>query len=193
MSRTLGQSLWGSSRDAVNKRNYPPGQHGASGYKRISDYGKQLQAKQALMLHYNIHATQFCNIYRQAEKKMGDSTANFFAALESRLDAAVYRGSLLPTIFAARQTVSHKHITVNGVMVNKPAYMLKPGDLVQIRERARNMNSVLQAIQSEIGVPDYLSCDKANFSVLFIRAPAFEDIPYSMSVDPSLVVGFYSR
>src|SRR5262245_11315187 len=119
-SRSLGVNLWGSQKDSFNVRNYAPGQHGPAGKKAVaSDYGKQLKAKQQLKKYYgNITEKQFRRLYQEAARRKGDTGENLIGLLESRLDAVVYRANIAPTVFAARQIVSHNHVTVNGKKVN---------------------------------------------------------------------------
>lgn len=194
LSRKLGGSLWGQAKDPYAKRNYRPGQHGAAS-KRVSDYGNQLRAKQRMKFYYgNISERQFFNIFQEALRLKGDSSENFVALLESRLDAVVYRANFVPTVFAARQFVSHKHVTVNGQVVNIPSYRLKVGDVVQVREKSRKLTIVLESQQKmERDVPSYLTLDKGHFSVKLVEKPAFAEVPYAIEMEPHLITEFYSR
>ena len=125
ISRKLGASLWGQAKDPFIKRNFKPGQHGAASKGRSTDYGVQLKAKQRLKFYYgNISEKQFRNMFELASKTRGDTSENFIGMLESRLDAVVYRANFVPSVFAARQFVSHKHVTVNGKTVNISSYRL---------------------------------------------------------------------
>jgi small subunit ribosomal protein S4 len=195
ISRKLGASLWGSAKDPYLKRNFRPGQHGVSQRGRSTDYGLQLKAKQRLKFYYgNISEKQFRNAFELASKNKGDTSENFIAMLESRLDAVVYRANFVPTVFAARQFVNHKHITVNGRTVNIPSYRLKIGDVVQVREKSRNLNIVLESMQKkERDIPVYLEMNEADYSIKLTARPSFADVPYAAEMQPSLITEFYSR
>lgn len=196
ISRRLGANLWGRSNDPYEVRNYGPGQHGQSGVKGPrSDFGKQLVAKQQLKKYYgNITEKQFRKIYQEAIRQKGDTSENLVALLESRLDSFVYRANFVPSVFAARQLVSHKHVTVNGEKVNIPSYRLKEGDVVEVREKSKQINMVLEATQKlEREVPDYIELDQKAIKAKFIRKPKFADVPYPVVMEPSLVIEFYSR
>lgn len=194
-SRKLGASLWGQAKDPYLKRNYKPGQHGAGLRGRTSDYGTQLRAKQRMKFYYgNISEKQFYNTFVQASKSKGDVSENFIALLESRLDAVVYRANFVPTVFAARQFVNHKHVTVNGKIVNIPSYRLKIGDVVQVREKSRSLTIVLDSLQKmERDIPTYLQFDKDNFAIKITTKPAFAEVPYAVEMEPHLITEFYSR
>lgn len=194
-SRKLGGSLWGQAKDPFLKRNYKPGQHGASSRNRISDYGTQLKAKQRLKFYYgNISEKQFLNTFKLASKMKGDVSENFIGLLESRLDAVIYRANFVPTVFAARQFVNHKHITVNGKVVNIPSYRLKIGDVVQVRDRSRTLAIVLDAQDKmERDIPTYMSLDKETLSVKLTERAAFAEVPYPIEMQPHFVTEFYSR
>ena len=159
-SRRLGVSLWGRSKDPFNTRNYPPGQHGNMGYKKPSDFGKQFAAHKKFKFYYAISSKQMRNVFLKAYKKRGDTGDNFVGLLESRLSSILYNSGLVPTIFSARQLISHKHVLVNGKTVNISSYIVKVGDVVTLKEKAKNLPAVIAAIQSqEHKVPDYLEVD----------------------------------
>jgi len=195
ISRKLGASMWGQAKDPFNKRNFKPGQHGATSKGRSSDYGVQLRAKQRLKFYYgNISEKQFFNTFTLASKSKGDVSENFIALLESRLDAVVYRANFVPTVFAARQFVSHKHVTVNGKTVNIASYRLKVGDVVQVREKSRKLAIVMESLQKmERDVPSYLKLDKDNFSITLNAKAAFAEVPYAAEMQPHFITEFYSR
>lgn len=195
INRRLGENLWGRPKSPVNSRSYGPGQHGPSRRKKTTDFGVQLNAKQKLKGYYgNIGERQFRNIFKEASRLSGDTSENLIGLLEKRLDAIVYRMKFVPTVFSARQFVSHGHVLVNGKKTNIPSYRLKEGDVIEVRERSRNINMVLEASQSgERDVPDYLDVDHKSMKGKFIRAPKFEDVPYPVQMEPNLVVEFYSR
>lgn len=195
-SRALGVNLWGRAKDAFNVRNYAPGQHGPAGRKPVvSDYGKQLRAKQQLKRYYgNITEKQFRRIYTEAARRKGDTGENLIGLLETRLDAITYRANFAPTVFSARQLVSHKHITVNGKKVNIASYRVKVGDVIAVKEKSRQMPLILEASQvMEREVPSYLELDPKNMSIKVLRLPKLEDVPYPVVMEPNLVVEFYSR
>ncbi len=195
ISRKLGASLWGQAKDPYLKRNYKPGQHGASSKGRKSDYGNQLLAKQRMKFYYgNISERQFFNTFTLASKSKGDVSENFIGLLESRLDTVVYRANFVPTVFAARQFVNHKHVTVNGKTVNIPSYKVKVGDVVQVREKSRKLAIVIDALQKmERDIPSYAQLDKENFSTKLTAKPTFAEVPYAAEMQPHLITEFYSR
>jgi len=195
LDRRLGENLWGRPKSPVNTRSYPPGEHGQRRRGKLSDYGLQLQAKQKLKGHYgNITEKQFHRVYEEAVRRRGDTSENLIGILESRLDAVVYRSKFVLTVFAARQFISHGHIKVNGKRVTIPSYQVKPGDVVEVRERSRELAIVLEAIaSSERDVPDYLSVDFDKMRATFTRVPKFADVPYPVQMEPHLVIEFYSR
>lgn len=195
IDRRLGENIWGRPKSPVNKREYGPGQHGQRRKGKLSDYGIQLRAKQKLKGYYgNITEKQFRGIYDQAARMKGSTSENLIGLLERRLDAVVYRAKFVPTPFAARQFVNHGHVLVNGQRVNIPSYKVKPGDVIEVREKARNMALVLEAVQSaEREVPDYVEVDHKAMKATFIRVPALADVPYPVQMEPNLVIEFYSR
>lgn len=196
ISRRLGVSLWGSDKDPFNKRAYAPGQHGAAAKrKKPSDYGIQLHEKQKLRGYYgNITERQFRKIYFEAVRMKGDTGENLIGLLESRLDTVVYRMGLVPTPFAARQLVSHGHIRVNGKKVNIASYRVYEGDVVEMREKSRQMTSVLETLQNpERTVPEYIEFNKDEMRAKFIRAPKLAEVPYPTVMQPNFVIEFYSR
>ena len=194
LDRAMGENLWGRSKSPVNKRSYGPGQHGQRRKSKVSDFGLPLKAKQKLKGYYgNITEKQFAATYAEATRRKGNSSENLIGLLESRLDAIVYRAKFVPTVFAARQFVSHGHVMVNGKRVNIPSYQVKPGDVVQVRERSRNMALVLEALQSaERDTPDYIELDPKGMSARYIRIPELAEVPYPVKMEPNLVVEFYA-
>ncbi|WP_342278937.1 30S ribosomal protein S4 [Candidatus Tisiphia endosymbiont of Myopa tessellatipennis] len=194
-SRRLGVSLWGDSKDAFNTRNYRPGQHGQNSMVKTSDYGLHLKAKQKLKCHYGrINEKQFRNTFTLAQKMKGNTGENFIALLERRLDAVIYRMNIAPTIFAARQFVTHGHIKVNGKKVNIPSIRLKEGDVIELKESAKQIPVILETAskQGKI-VPSYLTFDSNSLSGQFVRIPVISDVPYPFELEVHLVVELYSR
>jgi len=195
IDRRLGENIWGRAKSPVNKREYGPGEHGQRRRGKLSDYGLQLRAKQKLKGYYgSITEKQFKSIYRAAERMKGDTSENLIGLLEQRLDALVYRAKFVPTVFAARQFVNHGHVTVNGRRVNIPSFRCKVGDVVEVREKSRDMALVLEATQSgERDVPDYLDADHSKMRAGLNRIPVLSDVPYPAMMEPNLVIEFYSR
>ena len=194
LDRRMGENVWGRPKSPINTRAYGPGQHGQRRKSKVSDFGLQLRAKQKLKGYYgNITEKQFVRIYTEAARRKGNTSEHLIALLESRLDAVVYRAKFVPTPFAARQFVNHGHVTVNGKRVNIPSYQVKPGDVVQVRERSRNMALVLEALQSaERDTPDYIELDPKGMSARYIRIPELAEVPYPVKMEPHLVVEFYA-
>ena len=194
ISRRLGENLWGRAKDPINRRAYGPGQHGQQ-RKKLSDYGTQLRAKQKLKAYYgNLTEKQFHKLYTEAMRLKGDSSENLLALLESRLDAVIYRMCIVPTVFAARQFVNHGHVKVNGKKVNIPSYQVKAGDVIEVKEKSKQMNLVLESLQSpERDVPEYIDMDVKAVRGTFMRKPSFTEIPYPVKMEPNLVIEFYSR
>jgi small subunit ribosomal protein S4 len=194
INRRLGVNLWGRPKSSINNREYAPGQHGQR-RRKASDFGTQLMAKQKLKGYYgNIGERQFRRIYEEATRLRGDTVETLVGLLERRLDAVIYRMKFVPTVFAARQFVSHGHINVNGKRVNIPSYRLKEGDVIEVRDKAKNFAVVLEAIESaERDVPDYIEVDTRGLKGTFVRTPKLADVPYPVRMEPHLVVEFYSR
>ena len=194
INRRLGVNLWGRSKSPLNRRDYGPGQHGQR-RKKPSDFGTQLMAKQKLKGYYaNIGERQFRRLYEEAARRRGDTGENLIELLERRLDAVVYRMKFMPTPFAARQFVNHGHIRVNGRRVNIASYLVEDGDLIEVKDKSKQLAIVLEAAKStERDVPDYLQVDHDKMKGSFVRAPKLADVPYPVSMEPNLVVEFYSR
>ena len=192
--RRLGVNLWGRAKSPTNKREYGPGQHGQR-RRKPSDFGTQLQAKQKLRCYYgNITEKQFQRYYEQAVNVKGDTGENLIGILERRLDAVVYRMKFVPTVFAARQLVSHGHVSVNGRRVTIASYLLNEGDVVTIKEKSREMSLVLAAVDSpEREVPEYMDVNHDRMDGTFVRTPKLADVPYPAQMEPNLVVEYYSR
>ncbi len=194
INRRLGVNLWGRAKSPLNRRDYGPGQHGQR-RKKPSDFGTQLMAKQKLKGYYgNIGERQFRRIFAEAHRRKGDTAENLVALLERRLDAVIYRMKFALTPFAARQFINHGHILVNNKRVNIASYLVKDNDTIEIRDRAKQMAVIIEATAStERDVPDYIEVDHAKFKGRFLRAPKLADVPYPVTMEPNLVVEFYSR
>lgn len=194
IDRRLGVNLWGRSKSPVNERNYAPGQHG-SNKKKPTDYGVQLLAKQKLKGYYgNLNERQFRRIFQKASQMRGDTSQNIIGLLESRLDAVVYRMKFAMTVFAARQLISHGHVTVNGKIVNIASYQVNEGDVIEIREKSKENAVILEATQSaERDLPTYVDVDLKALKGTYVHVPKLEDVPYPVSMEPNIVIEFYSR
>ncbi len=194
IDRRLGCNLWGRAKSPYNIRQTGPGMHGARRGKP-TDYGIQLSAKQKLKGYYgNIGERQFRRYYHEAIRLRGDSGENLIGLLEKRLDAVIYRSKFVPTVFAARQFVSHGHITVNGKRVTIPSYQVKEGDVIEVKEKSRQLPLVLTALESpERDFPSYIEVDGKAGKATFLRTPKLEDVPYPVQMQPHLIVEFYSR
>ncbi|MFV9875985.1 MAG: 30S ribosomal protein S4 [Rickettsiales endosymbiont of Dermacentor nuttalli] len=194
-SRQLGVNLWGRAKDPFNTRNYPRGQHGPTANRKSSDYGTQLRAKQQLRGYYgDIPEKQFRKIFQTALRMKGDTGENLIGLLERRLDAVVYRLNFGITVFAARQLVSHKHVKVNGRVVNVGSYRVKEGDVIEIAEKSKEMLAIVESLQKmERDVPEYMELDVEKKQAKFLRIPKLADVPYSVLMAPNLVVEYYSR
>ena len=195
LDRRMGENVWGRRKSPSNRRSYGPGQHGQARRRKLSDFGVQLKAKQKLKGYYgNITEKQFRNTYDRAVKTKGDTTENLIGLLERRLDAVVYRMKFVPTVFASRQFISHGHVMVNGQRVTIPSYRVGEGDVVEVREKSKNMALVLESVESaERDIPDYIEVDHAKLQGTFVRTPAFMEVPYPVHMEPHLVIEYYSR
>ena len=195
INRRLGCNLWGRPKSPWNLREYGPGQHGQRRRSKLSDYGQQLQAKQKLKGYYgNITEKQFRRTYERAVRRRGDTVELLIGLLEQRLDTVVYRLKFVPTVFAARQFINHGHIRVNGRRVNIPSSLVGPDDLVEVREKSRELPLVLEAVGlPERDVPDYLEVDHSKMRGKLVRIPQFAEVPYPVQMEPNLVIEYYSR
>ena len=194
LDRRMGENIWGRPKSPINKRAYGPGQHGQRRKSKVSDFGLQLRAKQKLKGYYgNLTEKQFRRTYDEAARLKGNTSEKLIGLLESRLDAVVYRAKFVPTPFAARQLVNHGHVKVNGRRVNIASYRVKPGDVVSIREKSRNMALILEAVGSgERDTPDYIQTDGKALTATFVRAPELAEVPYAVKMEPNLVVEYYA-
>ncbi len=194
IDRRLNCNLWGRPKSPYNTRQTKPGQHGANRGK-LSDYGTQLAAKQKIKGYYgNIGEKQFRKYYAEAMRLRGDNGQNLIGLLERRLDAVCYRAKLAITVFAARQLVNHGPVNVNGTRVHISSYLVKEGDVIEIREKSKQLGFIIGSVQSqEREVPDYIQLDEKALKATFLRTPKLEDVPYASQMQPQLVIEFYSR
>jgi small subunit ribosomal protein S4 len=195
IDRRMGENIWGRPKSPVNRREYGPGQHGQRRKGKLSDFGVQLRAKQKLKGYYgDISEKQFRATHDEAARRKGDTPENLIGLLESRLDAIVYRAKFVPTIFAARQFVNHGHVKVNGVRVNIGSFRCKAGDVIEVKEKSKQLAIVLEAVSlAERDVPDYIDADHSKMVATFVRIPHLADVPYAVVMEPHLVIEFYSR
>jgi small subunit ribosomal protein S4 len=195
IDRRMGENIWGRPKSPVNKREYGPGQHGQRRKGKMSDFGTQLKAKQKLKGYYaNLSERQFHKVYDEAVRMTGDSSENLIGLLERRLDVVVYRAKFVPTVFAARQFVSHGHVKVNGKRVTIASIRLRAGDTVELTEKSKGLTIVLEATQlAERDTPDYIEVDHKGMTARLVRVPALSDVPYPVQMQPNLVVEYYSR
>src|ERR1700736_5738301 len=195
INRRLGVNLWGRSKSPLNRnRDYGPGQHGQR-RKKPSDYGTQLMAKQKLKGYYgNIGERQFRRYYDEASRRKGDTSENMIELLERRLDTVIYRMKFVPTVFAARQFVSHGHVKLNGKRVTIASYRTKAGDTIEVKEASKQLPMVIEATSlAEREVPDYLEVDHTKMTAKLARIPLINEVPYPVMMEPHLVVEYYSR
>ncbi|WP_395687826.1 30S ribosomal protein S4 [Aestuariivirga sp.] len=195
IDRRMGENIWGRPKSPVNKREYGPGQHGQRRKGKMSDFGTQLKAKQKLKGYYaNLSERQFRKVYEEASRMTGDASENLIGLLERRLDMVIYRAKFVPTVFAARQFVSHGHVKVNGRRVTVASIRLKVGDTVELSEKAKGLASVLESAQlAERDTPDYIEADHKGMTARMVRIPGLSDVPYPVQMQPNLVVEYYSR
>ncbi len=192
--RKFGENIFGNPKydKLLNKKPYPPGQHGLS-RRKLSDYAMQLREKQKLKYMYGLLEKQFRLYFKKAERMKGITGENLLQLLESRLDNTVYRLGFAVTRMQSRQMVLHRHITVNDQIVNIPSYILKTGDVIQVREKSRRhamFHDALKKVRAEKIYP-WLNLDKAQLSGTFLEKPQRADIP--VNVQENMIVELYSK
>lgn len=196
-NRRYGSNIWGRTKSSVVKRDYPPGQHGPKGMKKLTGYGSQLAAKQKLKFFYgNLSELQFRNIFRQAKYGRGSTGDSFLSLLERRLDAFVVRVSWAVTPFAARQLINHGHVLVNGKKVNISSFRLSVDDVVSLKSGVEKYKVVAEAMSEEARAifPDYISFEgEGKSSARLTRIPEGGEISYPFEVDRNKIIEFYSR
>ena len=189
-SRRLSFSVLETGEE-LKKRTYAPGQHGPTKRIKLSGYGTQLREKQRIRNMYGLNERQFANLFQKASKLEGMAGVNFLLLLESRLDNVVYRMGFARTRKAARQLVNHGHIEVNGKKVDIPSAQVKPGAVVAVRENARNMKVIAEALEANITIPSFVEVDKENKKGTFVRLPERSEL--NQELNESLVVEYYNR
>jgi len=191
ISRKFGEPLFGEDR-TLEKKNYPPGQHGnAKRRGKKSEYAIQLMEKQKAKYTYGILEKQFKNIYDKAKVGKGITGELLLQLCESRLDNVVYRMGISKTRDGARQLVSHKHVTVNGSIVNIPSYTLKPGDLVSIREKSKSLKAIESCLRENSSEYDWIKFNRERLEGEFVTIPEREQIPEN--IKEQLIVELYSK
>ena len=190
IARKFGEPIFAADKD-FEKRNFPPGQHGlASKRKKKSEYGIQLKEKQKVKYTYGLLEKQFRNLYEKASRMKGQKGENLIILLESRLDNIVYRLGIAPTRAAARQLVSHAHITLNGVVCNIPSAHVKPGDVVAVRERSKSLEVITNSVASAAKY-SWLEFDAKALTGKYINTPVRTEIPET--INEQLIVELYSK
>jgi small subunit ribosomal protein S4 len=183
-----------SEKCPVEKRNFPPGQHGMGRRSKVSEYGIQLREKQKIRRTYGMLETQFRNTFEKASRMRGITGDNLVKLLERRFDNVLYRLNIAPSRKAGRQLILHGHILVNGKAVNIPSYLLNPGDVIQLKEASRKLEVVhesLKRTRGDSGVPSWLALNKADLSGTFLAVPERADIP--LNANEQLIVELYSK
>lgn len=191
IGRKFGESILGAAK-YVQKKNYPPGQHGRNRRRKQSEYAMQLAAKQKAKYIYGLTERQFRNLFEKASRRQGVTGEIFLQLLEARLDNVVYRLGIAPSRRAARQLVLHKHILVNGEVVNIPSYTLRPGDQVAVREKSKSLELIADSLaKSSVSRYSWLEWDKASMTGKFMNLPARDEIPEN--IQEQLIVELYSK
>lgn len=202
MSRNTG-SVWKKSRrlgfsvletgEELTRRNTIPGQHGNARRPKLTNYGIQLQEKQRIRHTYQLSEKQFYNTYLKASKKAGSAGENFLVMLESRLDNIVYRMGFARTRRASRQLVNHGHVLVDGKKVNIPSFQVKPGQVIEIRERAKNLSVINEALEAATATVDFVEVNKDAKKGTYVRYPERKELFTAQEINELLVVEFYNR
>jgi len=191
IARKFQEPIFGPDK-ALEKKNYPPGQHGPNRRRgKKSEYAEQLAEKQKAKYTYGILEKQFENLFDKASRKKGITGENLLRFCESRLDNTVFRMGISPTRSGARQLVSHRHITVNGGLVNIPSYQLSEGDVVEVRERSKSLEAISASLAKDTAAFEWLEFDKTTLKGKFIKAPEREQIPEN--IKEQLIVELYSK
>jgi len=193
VSRRLGVALAPKAEKYLGRRPYAPGQHGQSRRGKISEYALQLREKQKMKYIYGVLERQFRNYYKKAVAQRGVTGENLVKLLECRFDNIVYRAGFSPSRAGARQLVSHCHLRINGKKVNIPSYQVKPGDVIDFREKSRNLDAVRNSLNKtpDSRIPQWIQVDKANMKAVFLNVPERSDIQEPFN--EQLVVELYSK
>jgi small subunit ribosomal protein S4 len=192
IARKFGEAIFGSDKN-FDRKNFPPGQHGQTKKrKKVSEYGVQLKEKQKAKYTYGILERQFRNTFEKAQHSKGVTGEVLLQMLEARLDNTVFRLGIAPSRAAARQLVSHRHITVNGDVVNVPSMQLKPGDIIGVREKSKSLEAITDCMQSrKYSKLSWLEWDDAQMAGKFMNMPERSEIPEN--IKEQLIVELYSK
>ncbi|NPA67722.1 MAG: 30S ribosomal protein S4 [Chlorobi bacterium] len=191
IARKLGSPIYGPDK-TFEKKNYPPGQHGNSRRRKISEYGIQLKEKQKARFTYGLLEKQFYNTFKKADAIKGITGEVFLQLLEARLDNVVYRMGIAPTRAAARQLVSHRHITVNGNVVNIPSFQVSPGDIVAVREKSKSLQVITDSLSRGVHTKySWIEWDENLLAGKFVNMPERDEIPEN--IREQLIVELYSK
>lgn len=191
IARRFNEPIFGASK-ALSKKAYPPGQHGRGRRRKQSEYAIQLMEKQKAKYTYGVLEKQFANLFDKASRKKGITGEVLLQLLESRLDNVVFRLGIAPTRRAARQLVGHKHILVNGEILNIPSYQVKESDVIGVREKSKSLEAITDSLSSNTASKySWLEFDKSSMSGKFVNTPQREDIPEN--INEQLIVELYSK
>lgn len=191
VARKFGDPIFGTDK-SLDRKNYPPGMHGSNRKrKKLSEYGQQLKEKQKAKSTYGVLERQFSNLFKKASRSKGITGAVLLQLLESRLDNVVYRLSIAPTRSGARQLVSHRHITVNGEIVNIPSYSLRAGDIIGVREKSKAFEVIKNSLSGNRNAYSWLEWDSNEMAGKFLNKPEREEIPEN--IKEQLIVELYSK
>lgn len=191
IARKFGDPIFGPDK-ALEKKNYPPGFHGQNNKrKKLSEYGLQLKEKQKAKYTYGVLERQFLNLFKKASRSKGVTGEVLLQLLESRLDNVVYRLSVAPSRSAARQLVSHRHITVNGEIASIPSYSVKPGDIIGVREKSKSLEVITSSLGKSKALMPWLEWDSGQMAGKFMSVPEREAIPEN--IKEQLIVELYSK
>lgn len=191
VARKFGEAIYGPDK-VFEKKNYPPGQHGANRRKKTSEYGTQLKEKQKAKYTYGLLERQFSNLFKRAQRTKGVTGEVLLGFLESRLDNVVYRLGIAPTRAAARQLVGHRHITVDGEVVNIPSYSLKAGQVIGVREKSKSLEVIASSLTSSNAQRySWIEWDRHSMTGKFLNMPERSDIPEN--IKEQLIADLYSK
>ena len=193
--RKFGENIFGNPKydKLLNRKAYPPGQHGQTRRSKLSNYGVQLQEKQKIKFTYGLLEKQFRNNFEKAEKMVGETGINMLQLLEKRLDNVVYKLGFAPSRPSSRQLVTHKHFLVNNRIVNIPSYKVKPGDVIQVREKSKKLDIIIESlrrIKGDINL-SWLEINKAKMRGVFLSVPERDEM--ELTFNEQLVVELYSK
>ena len=193
--RKFGENIFGNPKydKLLNRKAYPPGQHGQSRRSKLSNYGVQLQEKQKIKFTYGLLEKQFRNNFEKAEKMVGETGINMLQLLEKRLDNVVYKLGFAPSRPSSRQLITHKHFLVNNKVVNIPSYKVKPGDVIQVREKSKKLDIIIESLRRIKGDIDlsWLEINKAKMRGVFLSVPERDEM--ELTFNEQLVVELYSK